>query len=144
MPIADQDVQTVLRAIRREGMLLLDTPSLRPADRRSVFALAELLEALSVDLVMMAMPATLGAKPAAQVLRSLRPLGASAMAITHADETDQLGVAVQAACAFGLAPQYLLSNPVGGQGLLAIDPDYLVEYLLPAPFQQIGPRVDDR
>ena len=36
------------------------------------------------------------------------------MAITHADETDQLGVAVEAACQFDLAPDYLLEGAAGG------------------------------
>jgi flagellar biosynthesis GTPase FlhF len=101
-----------------------------PADRRSVFSLATLLDTLSADLIMMTMPATLGAKPAAQMLRALRALGASALTITHADETDQLGVAVQAACAFGLAPEYLLTSRTGDERLIPIDPTSLVEHLL--------------
>ncbi len=131
MPVADADVQGILRATRREGLLLLDTPAVSPADRRSVFSLAALLDTMSADLIMMAMPATLGAKPAAQMLRALRALGASAMAITHADETDQLGVAVQAACAFGLAPEYLLTSRTGDERLIPIDPTSLVGHLLP-------------
>ena len=131
MPVTDPDVQELLKATRREGLLLLDTPAVSPADRRSVFSLAALLDMLSADLIMMTMPATLGAKPAAQMLRALRALGASALTITHADETDQLGVAVQAACAFGLAPEYLLTSRTGDERLIPIDPTSLVEHLLP-------------
>lgn len=131
MPIADVDVQSILRATRREGLLLIDTPAVSPADRRSVFSLAGLLDTLSADLIMMTLPATLGAKPAAQMLRAMRALGASAMTITHADETDQLGVAVQAACAFGLAPEYLMTSRTGDERLVPVDPTSLVEHLLP-------------
>jgi flagellar biosynthesis GTPase FlhF len=130
MPVSDADVQSVLQAARQEGLLLIDTPAVSPADRRSVFSLATLLDTLSADLIMMTMPATLGAKPAAQMLRALRALGASALTITHADETDQLGVAVQAACAFGLAPEYLLTSRTGDERLIPIDPTSLVEHLL--------------
>ncbi len=88
---------------------------------------------------MLALPATLGATPAAQLLEALRPLNANALAVTHADETDQLGVAVQAACAFGLAPVYLLARGEqgGADGVLrawalsSIDPCQLADRLLP-------------
>ena len=82
------------------------------------------------DRTILALPATLGAKPAAQLLEAMRPLGASALAITHADETDQLGVAVEAACAFDLAPEYLLDRGSARGGLIQIDPAYLADRLL--------------
>jgi signal recognition particle GTPase len=80
--------------------------------------------------VVLALPATLGAKPAAQLLEALRPLGASALAITHADETDQLGVAVEAACAFRLAPTYLLGRGSRGDELTPLHPAHLADRLL--------------
>ncbi len=42
--------------------------------------------------MVVALPATLGAKAAAQLLGALAPLRASAVAITHSDETNQLGL----------------------------------------------------
>ena len=113
---------------------LLDTPPVSCADPDSIGALAELLAPLAPDRVVLALPATLGATPAAQLLEALSPLGASALAITHADETDQLGVAVQAACTFGLAPIHLLARTERGGaegGLTWIDPWLLVDRLLP-------------
>jgi hypothetical protein len=129
--IATPEVTQALDAAREEGLLLLDLPALSPADRGSIKAFAALLRSLKPDRVIVALPATLGAKPVAQLLEALRPLGASALAITHADETDQLGVAVQAACAFDLAPEYLLDRGHGRGGLIQIDPAYLAERLLP-------------
>ena len=85
-------------------MAVLDTPSLSPSDRAGVRELARLLAELEPERVVVALPATLGATAAAQLLQALRPLGANALAVTHADETDQIGVAVEAACRFGLAP----------------------------------------
>jgi flagellar biosynthesis protein FlhF len=120
----------VLGRAREEGMLLLDMPPLSPAEGSAIDALAELLGELAPDRVVVALPATLGARPAAQLLEALRPLRPSALAITHADATDQLGVAVQAACTFGLAPEYLLDRAGSRGGLTPIDPTYLADRLL--------------
>jgi flagellar biosynthesis protein FlhF len=128
--IADPDASRALCKAREEGILLLDMPPLSPADRPAIDALAALLDELGPDRVAVALPATLGAKPAAQLLQALRPLRPSALAITHADATDQLGVAVQAACRFGLAPEYLLDRAGGHGGLTPIDPTYLADRLL--------------
>jgi SRP54-type protein, GTPase domain len=124
-----------LRALRRaqnEGVAVIDTPSLSPADRTHVRELARLLAELEPERVVVTLPATLGATAAAQLLQALRPLGANSMAITHAEETDQLGVAVEAACRFGLAPEYMLERASGGGWRLRhLDPTGIAERLLP-------------
>ncbi len=124
-----------LRALRRaraDGVALLDTPGLSPSDRAGIRELAGLLAELKPERVVVALPATLGATAAAQLLHALRPLGANALAVTHADETDQIGVAVEAACRFGLAPEYMLERGrAGGWRLRQIDPTGLAEKLLP-------------
>jgi hypothetical protein len=121
-----------LRRARGDGMAVLDTPSVSPADRAGIRELAKLLVELQPERVVIALPATLGATAAAQLLQALRPLGANAMAVTHADETDQLGVAVEAACRFGLAPEYMLERArAGGWRLRQISPTALAERLLP-------------
>jgi hypothetical protein len=124
-----------LRALakaRKQGMAVLDTPSLSPSDRAGVRELASLLSRLEPERVVVALPATLGAAAAAQLLQALRPLGANALALTHADETDQIGVAVEAACAFGLAPEYVLDRARGGGWRLSrVDPASLAARLLP-------------
>ena len=107
-------------------------PPLSPAERPAIERIAGLLEELKPDRVVVALPATLGAKAAAQLLGALRPCERAQLAITHADETDQLGVAVEAACAFGLAPEYLLDRGRVRGGLTRIDPTHLAERLLSA------------
>jgi flagellar biosynthesis GTPase FlhF len=123
-----------LRALQRargDGMAVLDTPSVSPSDRAGVRELARLLAELKPERVVVALPATLGATAAAQLLQALRPLGANALAITHADETDQLGVAVEAACRFGLAPEYMLERArAGSWRLRQLAPTTLAERLL--------------
>jgi hypothetical protein len=125
----------ILRALRRtrgDGIAVLDTPSVSPSDRAGIRELARLLAELKPERVLVALPATLGATAAAQLLQALRPLGANTMAVTHADETDQLGVAVEAACRFGLAPEYMLERArAGGWRVRQISPTALAERLLP-------------
>ena len=121
-----------LRKTRADGMLVIDTPPLSPGDRSGIRKLAALLGELKPERVVVALPATLGAVAAAQLLRALRPLGANALAVTHADETDQIGVAVEAACEYGLAPEYTLDRGrSGGWRLSRIDPAELAVKLLP-------------
>jgi hypothetical protein len=124
--------RTGLAQARTQGVLLLDTPTLSPADPASIRTLASTLAELRPERVVLALPATLGAMPAAQLLEALAPLNVNALAITHADETDQLGVAVQSACAFRLAPTYLLCRPKrAGAALTPTDPADLADRLLP-------------
>jgi hypothetical protein len=129
------DAPNSLRALRRarsDGMAILDTPSLSPSDRGGARELARLLGEITPERVVVALPATIGATAAAQLLKALQPLGANTLAITHADETDQLGVAVEAACRFGLAPEYMLERARGGAWRLRqLTPTVLVERLLP-------------
>ncbi len=123
---------SALRRARSEGLALLDTPGLSPSDRAGIRELASLLGELQPERVVVALPATLGATPAAQLLQALAPLGANALAVTHADETDQIGVAVEAAVRFGLAPEYMLERGrAGGWRLRQVDPTSLAEKLLP-------------
>lgn len=129
-PIGDQQAQNALRAARETGVVLLDTPAVSPADAAAVRALAALLAEVRADRVVLALPATLGRKAARQLLEALRPLNADAIAITHADETDQLGVAIDAACTSGLAPVYTLESGRAAR-LLQVQPAELAERLLP-------------
>ena len=130
-PAAAPNALRALRRARSDGMAILDTPSLSPSDRGGARELARLLAELTPERVVVALPATLGATAAAQLLRALAPLGANTLAITHADETDQLGVAVEAACRFGLAPEYMLERGRGGAWRLRqLTPSALAERLL--------------
>jgi hypothetical protein len=131
-PVRSPRALRALRKARGDGMSVVDTPSLSPSDRTGVRELAKLLGELSPERVVVALPATLGATAAAQLLQALRPLGANALALTHADETDQFGVAVEAACRFGLAPEYMLERSRGGGWRLRqLAPSELAERLLP-------------
>src|SRR5262249_10347562 len=115
--------QRALRKVRSEGLAILDTPALSPNDRTGIRALSTLLAEVRPERVLVALPATLGAAPAGQLLEALAPLGANSLAVTHAEETDQIGVAVEAACRHGMAPEYLLDRaPSSGWRLQRADP----------------------
>ena len=130
-PIDSARAVRTMRKTRERGLLMIDTPPLSLADRTAIRNLAGLLRELKPERVVVVLPATLGAVAAAQLLEALRPLGANALAVTHADETDQIGVAVEAACEFGLAPEYMLNRGrAGGWGLSRIDPTGLAAKLL--------------
>jgi SRP54-type protein, GTPase domain len=133
VPLEHPEAEHALQRAAEEGLLLLDTPPLSPADHASIRTLAAALERLEPDQVVLALPATLGAKPLTRLLEAYRPLGTNALAITHVDETDQLGVAVQVACAVGIAPAYLLEGAGYGWRLAPIDPVELAGRLLPPP-----------
>lgn len=121
----------VLRKTRSEGLLVLDTPALSRGERSGMRRLAALLGELEPERVAIALPATLGAVASAQMLDAMRPLGANALVVTHADETDQIGVAIEAACTHGLAPEYTLHRArSGGWRLGRLDPAGLAATLL--------------
>lgn len=130
---ADSDrAKRALRKAKAQGLLVIDTPPLSAGESGAVRRLGALLSDLEPERVTIAMPATLGAVAASQLLRALGPLRANALALTHADETDQVGVAVEAACEFGLAPEYTLDRGRGGGWKLRrIDPTGLAATLLP-------------
>ncbi len=122
---------SALRKTRGEGLLIIDTPPLSPGDRSGIRKLAGLLGELKPERVVIVLPATLGAVAATQLLQALRPLGANSLAVTHADETDQIGVAVEVACKFGLAPEYMLDRGrSGGWRVGRMDPTGLAAKLL--------------
>jgi flagellar biosynthesis protein FlhF len=132
-PIAIDTARAVrtLRKAKGKGLLVVDTPPLSAGDRTGIRKLAALLGVLEPERVVIALPATLSAVAASQLLGALRPLGANALAITHADETDQIGVAVEAACGFGLAPEYLLDHGrLGVRRLSRIDPGSVAARLM--------------
>ena len=131
---APLDSPRALRALRRargEGLVVIDTPRLSPADKGGIKRLGRMLTELAPERIVVAVPATLGRGAASQLLDALGPLQANAMAVTHADETDQLGVAVEAASRFGLAPEYMLDRGQSGAWRLTrLEPSALAAMVL--------------
>jgi flagellar biosynthesis protein FlhF len=120
-----------LARARREGVVIIDTPAVSPADPGGIHDLGRTLARIRPDRIVLALPATIGAAAAGQLVRALEPLGINTVAVTHAEETDQVGVVAEVACTFALAPEYALHRrPGGGWRLRRMGPSELAEALL--------------
>ena len=120
-----------LRSAGSDGVVVIDTPRLSPSESGGIRELGRLLGELEPDRIVVALPVTLGAVAAEQLLASLEPIGPAALALTHADETDQLGVGIELACRFGLAPELMVEHaPAGGWRLTRLDPAELAARVL--------------
>jgi flagellar biosynthesis GTPase FlhF len=129
--VRSKQALSALTIARCGGVVVLDTPALSASDSAGVRALGRALADVAADSVVLAIPATLSASAAMRLVQSARPLKPTAVAITHVDESDQLGVAVQAACAAGLAPEFLLTGQRGDRCLTRVEPATLAERLVP-------------
>jgi flagellar biosynthesis GTPase FlhF len=90
--------QAQRRLARREPVItLVDTPPAGPGDRAGVAALAADLQALGVQEVHLALPATLSAAAADELAGALGPLGITHVALTHADQTARPGAPLELA-----------------------------------------------
>ena len=116
---------------RAGGLVVIDTGAAVPNDAAGVASLAAQLAPLSLDSVVLALPATLGMESAKRLLVGLSPLGTTGIAITHIDETDQLGVAVELAAATRTPISYLHEGLDLDRALSAPNPFSLAERLLP-------------
>ncbi len=116
---------------RTGEMIVIDTAAVAPSDQSAVRALAAELEPLALDAIYVAVPATLGAQAARQLLEGLAPLAPTGIVITHADETDQLGVAVQLSTASGVPVAYVHEGLDVNNALTAPDPFELAKRVMP-------------
>jgi flagellar biosynthesis GTPase FlhF len=120
-----------VRVARENAFMVLDTPAVSPADRRGVRDLARVLAELEPTRVVIALPATLGLAAAEQLIAGYALLNPAAIALTHADETDQIGVGIEAACRFALPPEFIIErSAVRGWRLSRLDPAAVVAKLL--------------
>lgn len=120
----------VIAGAREGGLVIVDTAATTPTDPAAVRALGAKLHPLGLDAVYVALPATLGAQAARRALASFGALAPAAVAITHADETDQLAVIVEIATAHRIPLAYFHAGTDHRNALRAIDPPTIVQRLL--------------
>ncbi len=129
--IAPPQAARALQDRRPGGLVILDTAAVNPSDSGAVGALSADLEPLALDAIYVTLPATLGPQAARSVVASFRQLGPIAITITHADETDQIGVAVELV-AINLIPlAYVHAGTDPTTALNALDPRAIAARLLP-------------
>lgn len=132
VPADDTEAVTLVGQLVAAGMtVLIDTPAVSPRNDVEAKALGRRLRRMGVESVHLCIPATLGLQVARDVVAAAAPLKATAMTITHGDETERLGAAVQLAIDAALPISYVNSGPAtAGRGLRAADPVELAKALI--------------
>lgn len=116
---------------RDGGLVVIDTTAATPRDPASVEALAAELRSLNLDAVYIAVPATFSVHAARKLIDGFAALGADGIAVTHADEADQLGIAAELSQISGMPVAYIHEGLELDGALSAADPSALAARLLP-------------
>jgi flagellar biosynthesis GTPase FlhF len=116
---------------RDGGLVVIDTAGVTPRDPAGVEALGVELRSLSLDAVYIAVPATFSVHAARKLIEGFAALGADGIAVTHADEADQLGIAAELAHISGMPVAYIHDGLELDGALSAADPSSLAARLLP-------------
>jgi len=116
---------------RDGGLVVVDTAGVTPRDPVGVEALAHELRSLSLDAVYIAVPATFSVHAARKLVEGFAALGADGIAVTHADEADQLGIAAELSHISGMPVAYIHEGLELDGALSAADPSSLAARLLP-------------
>jgi flagellar biosynthesis GTPase FlhF len=116
---------------RDGGLVVVDTTAATPRDPGSVEALAAELRSLNLDAVYIAVPATFSVHAARKLIDGFAALGADGIAVTHADEADQLGIAAELSHISGMPVAYIHDGLELDGALSAADPSALAARLLP-------------
>jgi len=116
---------------RERGLVVIDAPPTSPVDSAAVGALAARLAPLGLDSVYLTLPATLSASAAHGLIDGLGELGPTALAITHADETGELGIAAELAYQTGLPVAFIHEGTALEAALRPADPLLVASRVLP-------------
>jgi flagellar biosynthesis GTPase FlhF len=125
-----EQAQRAVASARDMGLVIVDTPTATPTDAAAIEALAASLAPLELDGIFVTLPATLGPQAARRALASFGRLNPSAVAITHADETDQLAVVVEIAISHRIPLGYFHSGTDHLSALSAVEAAELAKQLL--------------
>jgi flagellar biosynthesis protein FlhF len=130
-PVDDPgEARARIAGAREHALIVIDTPTVSPADPVEVGRLAADLERIGVYEIHLTLPATVGAHAADDVLRGFADLGVSRIVLTHADETGHVGPAVGLAIRSGRPFSYISSGTTVDGGLLPVNPQALASIIL--------------
>jgi flagellar biosynthesis protein FlhF len=113
------DAKARLASVSERTLVLVDTPAVSPSDEEGVKALATDLRRLKGAEVHLCLPATLSAAAAKRLLGAFEALKPNGIALTHVDETPQVGAVVELAVAGGPALTFV-GRDTGVEGGLEI------------------------
>lgn len=113
------DAKARLGGVADTTLVLVDTPAVSPSDEEGVKALATDLRRLKGAEVHLCLPATLSAAAAKRLLAAFEALKPGGIALTHVDETPQVGAVVELAVTGGPALTFV-GRDTGVEGGLEI------------------------
>lgn len=121
---------SLLTKLRRNEMVIIDTPGTNPYDLDELAHLVELAEAGKPHTLLVL---TAGRDPeeAAELAQAFRPVGATVLLTTGLDLARRLGAVLSAADAAGLAIGDVSVAPQIGKGFQPMDASRLARLLLP-------------
>jgi flagellar biosynthesis GTPase FlhF len=125
------DAHAAVHSGRQGGMVVVDTPATSPRNADAVQQLATELASLELDALYLTIPATFSVRAANKLVESFDALGVDGIAVTHADEAEQLGVAAELAHISGVPIAYVHDGLELDSALSASDPTSLAARLLP-------------
>ena len=106
-----------LAHLPEDALVLVDTPGVSPRAEADLRTLAAELRQLRLDECHLALPATMGADAGRELVAGTRDLGVDALALTHADETELLGTAVELAIETELPFSFISRGTIVSGGL---------------------------
>ena len=112
-------------------LVVLDTAGVSPRDETERQALAGELREIGVGEVHLTVPATMGHEAARQLVDGMSGLGIHALALTHTDETDQIGTGICLAIDSGVPVSYLGTGQSVDVGLRPVMGEELAAALVP-------------
>jgi len=130
---ADSAAEANARIAEMAGraVVLVDTPAVSPGDEEGVKAFAAELRRLKGAELHLCIPATLSAAAAKRVVAAFAPLRPAGIALTHVDETPQVGAVVELAISGGPALTFIGRDTGLEGGLELADPASVAALVLP-------------
>ena len=131
--VAESAAEAKARIAEMAGraLVLVDTPAVSPGDEEGVKAFAADLRRLKGAEVHLCIPATLSAAAAKRVVAAFAPLKPAGIALTHVDETPQVGAVVELAINGGPALTFIGRDTGLEGGLELADPASVAALVLP-------------
>jgi len=125
------EAQAQLAAAGDGAVTVIDTPGTSVRDAKGIAALGRELRSIGADEVQLVLPATIGLAAAEELVAAHAALTPTALVVSHADATSQIGSLVTLAIRHGLPISFVSHDPASADGLAAADGVVLAGRLLP-------------
>lgn len=125
-----RDLASLLTRLRRNELVVIDTPGTNPYNLDDLAHLIELCEAGQTETVLV-LNAGRDAREAAEIAEAFRPVGPKKLVTTGLDMARRLGSLLAAADAGGMSLADVSLAPEIGRGLKPLSPEILARLLLP-------------